>query len=81
MMPEHFELYHRRFHPAELKRWTPETDMSGVSVSLEDEKAGSPKDGDMIARNPTNHADQWLVSKKYFEENFEPESLGPVVSS
>lgn len=43
-----------------------------VSVSDEDRKAGSPKLGDMIARNPKNHADQWLVSAQYFADNFEP---------
>jgi len=43
-----------------------------VSVSDVDRKAGSPKTGDMIARNPVNHDDQWLVAEKYFEENFEP---------
>jgi uncharacterized protein YozE (UPF0346 family) len=26
----------------------------------------------MIARNPKNHDDQWLVAKRYFEDNFEP---------
>jgi uncharacterized protein YozE (UPF0346 family) len=26
----------------------------------------------MIARNPKNHDDQWLVAKQYFEDNFEP---------
>jgi len=35
-------------------------------------RRGSPKEGDMIARNPKNHADQWLVAKKYFEDNLEP---------
>ena len=25
----------------------------------------------MIARNPKNHDDQWLVAKQYFEDNFE----------
>jgi len=25
----------------------------------------------MIARNPDNYDDQWLVSKEYFEANFE----------
>lgn len=44
----------------------------GVSVSAEDQKAGSPKIGDMIARNPKNHDDQWLVAAKYFADNFEP---------
>jgi hypothetical protein len=42
-----------------------------VSVSMEDIKNGSPMIGDMIARNPKNHADQWLVAKKYFEDNLE----------
>jgi hypothetical protein len=25
----------------------------------------------MIARNPKNHKDQWLVAQIYFEDNFE----------
>lgn len=25
----------------------------------------------MIARNPKNHEDQWLVAEKYFKDNFE----------
>lgn len=44
----------------------------GISVSAEDVKAGSPKAGDMIARNPKNHDDQWLVAAQYFADNFEP---------
>lgn len=43
-----------------------------VSISIEDLANGSPKIGDMIARNPKNHNDQWLVAKQYFEDNFEP---------
>lgn len=42
-----------------------------VSISEEDLKNGSPKVGDMIARNPKNHLDQWLVAEKYFKDNFE----------
>jgi hypothetical protein len=33
--------------------------------------AGSPKSDDMIARNPANHAEQWLVAAAYFAANFE----------
>lgn len=44
---------------------------SMVSISPEDIANGSPKIGDMIARNPKNHKDQWLVAKEYFEDNFE----------
>lgn len=43
-----------------------------VSVSKEDRENGSPKLGDMIARNPENHNDQWLVAANYFTANFEP---------
>jgi len=43
-----------------------------VSISEADHLNGSPKEGDMIARNPKNHADQWLVARKYFEDNLEP---------
>lgn len=42
-----------------------------VSISDADLQNGSPKIGDMIARNPKNHNDQWLVAKQYFEDNFE----------
>lgn len=42
-----------------------------ISISAEDRKNGSPKIGDMIARNPKNHDDQWLVSEQYFTDNFE----------
>ena len=44
---------------------------SKVSISEADIIAGSPKLGDMIARNPQNHDDQWLVAKEYFEDNLE----------
>ena len=43
-----------------------------VSISQTDLENGSPKIGDMIARNPKNHDDQCLVAKQYFEDNFEP---------
>lgn len=42
-----------------------------ISISEPDLQNGSPKIGDMVARNPKNHKDQWLVAKEYFESNFE----------
>jgi hypothetical protein len=42
-----------------------------ISVSDADLKNGSPKLGDMIARNPDNHKDQWLIAEDYFKTNFE----------
>ena len=65
---------YRRKQIAELRPYQPGETLDGVSVSIEDRKAGSPKQGDMIARNPKNHADRWLVSAEYFEDNFEPVS-------
>lgn len=65
-----FKQY-RRKQIAELRAYEAGDDITNVSVSSEDAKAGSPKQGDMIARNPKNHADQWLVSAAYFADNFE----------
>lgn len=65
---------YRRKQIAELRPWQLGDDMFGISVSDEDRRAGSPKEGDMIARNPKNHADLWLVAAKYFADNFEPVS-------
>lgn len=42
-----------------------------VSISDVDRQNGSPKIGDMIARNPKNYLDQWLVAGEYFKDNFE----------
>ena len=42
-----------------------------ISISPEDISDGSPKPGDMIARNPKNHNDQWLIAAQYFKDNFE----------
>jgi hypothetical protein len=64
--------YYRRTQIAEMQPWLEGYDMTGVSVSAPDRTAGSPKPGDMIARNPKNHADRWLVAARYFADNFEP---------
>jgi hypothetical protein len=66
-----FKSY-RRKQIAELAPWTPDFDMTGVSVSDVDAAMGSPKSGDMIARNPKNHDDKWLVAERYFIDNFDP---------
>lgn len=67
-----FKQY-RRKQIAELRPFELGESLSEkVSISKADRENGSPKPGDMIARNPKNHDDQWLVTKEYFEENFEP---------
>ena len=62
---------YRRSAIASLAPWMPETDMADVSVSSEDSLNGSPQEGDMIARNPINFNDRWLVAADYFAANFE----------
>lgn len=63
---------YRRSQIAELRMYEPGEDMTNISVSAPDTEAGSPKLGDMIARNPKNHNDKWLVAAQYFRDNFEP---------
>lgn len=77
-----FKQYQRK-EKAELRPVTTdeilEYDKSGtflvnktnVSISEADRKNKSPRKGDMVARNPKNHNDLWLVAEKYFTENFE----------
>ena len=59
-----------RTNIAEMRPYTVGELLHGVSIAQVDLDSGSPKIGDMIARNPKNHADQWLVAEKYFQENF-----------
>ena len=63
--------WYRRPGITEMTPWSPDIDMTNVSVSQTDRNNGSPKSTDMIARDPNNRADQWLVAGKYFSENFE----------
>jgi len=73
-----FKKY-KRIKIAEMHTWSPEDKLNtarklinaGVSISKPDLDNGSPKIGDMIARNPKNHFDMWLVEKNYAKENFE----------
>ncbi|MFT4522809.1 MAG: hypothetical protein ACI8ZN_001761 [Bacteroidia bacterium] len=65
-----FQKY-RRKGLAEMRSYVEVEDPKGVSISDTDICDGSPKIGDMIARNPSDSTDRWLVAKDYFEANFE----------
>lgn len=52
-----FTEYQRK-QIAELRPYVPGETLDGVSVSEADRLAGSPKAGDMIARNPKYHEDR-----------------------
>lgn len=70
-----FKQYRRRQKVSELRLYVEDEDLGGVAISPEDLKAGSPKAGDMIARNPKNHDDKWLMAAEYFADNFERRPL------
>ena len=69
-MTDAFKRFNRK-QIAELRPYVLGEALEDVSISAADRLAGSPKDGDMIARNPANHSDQWLVAREYFLKNFE----------
>lgn len=71
-----FKKY-RRTHITELRPYIPGEPMTGISISIPDLENGSPMPGDMIARNPKNHEDQWLVAEQYFKDNFAPVDTAP----
>lgn len=62
----------RKSQIAEMRLYVEGEDMSKISISVDDQLMGSPKEGDYIARNPKNHEDMWLVSAKFVAENYEP---------
>lgn len=50
--------------------WEPDIPMALVSISEADKANGSPKKGDMIAVNPKDSTDMWLVAEKFFQDNY-----------
>ncbi len=70
-MKDEFKKY-RRSQIAEMRPYEEGEILNDrVSISKSDLENGSPKVGDMIARNPKEHKDQWLIAADYFAENFE----------
>lgn len=72
---------YKRKGVSEMRPYIEGEDVSKISITETDRQNGSPMLGDMIARNPKDHTDQWLVAKKYFEENLEEVVLQPVIAS
>lgn len=72
MRPVEFKQY-RRKALSTLRPYIPgETLHPNCTVAEDDKAKGSPKSGDMIARNPKDHDNQWLVEAQFFADNFEP---------
>ena len=75
-----FKQYRRKAF-GELRPYVAGEDLTGTSISDEDKANGSPKEGDMIARNPKNHDDQWLVSAAFFADNYDQLEWNPTDAS
>ena len=69
---------YRRTNIAEMRPYVLDENVDHIPISAPDRDAGSPKEGDMIARNPVNHDEQWLVAAAYFAANFEPATKGEI---
>jgi hypothetical protein len=61
---------YRRTTILDMRPYEPGEDVSKIEISPIDAANGSPKEGDMIARDPNDEEKGWLVSEHYFEHNF-----------
>lgn len=61
---------YRKMNTQEMRPYVSGEDLAEVSVSPED----TPGPGGMIARNASNHKDQWYVDAAFFAENYAPAS-------
>jgi len=62
--------FYRKAKLQELTPWVDGVNMDMVSISDADKENGSPKKGDMIAFNPENSDDMWLVAEDFFKSNY-----------
>lgn len=63
--------FYRKKDLQEMIPWEPGMPIDNVSISNADRMSGSPKEGDMTAINKNDPLDQWLVEKKFYEDNYE----------
>lgn len=67
MSDQNWKQY-RRKGLSEMRPYVKGEDLTGISVSKEDDPE---TDMGMIARDPNNHKDSWYVNRGYFEKNLE----------
>ncbi len=63
--------FYRKKALQEMTPWVEGLPIAVVSISEADRKNGSPKHGDMIAFNPLDATDMWLIAADYYKENYE----------
>jgi len=62
-----FKKYKRK-GLSEMRPYIKGENTANISIADVDDPEN---DMGMVARNPKNHADQWYVARKYFEDNLE----------
>lgn len=71
-MNETFQKY-RKATLTEARPFVPGESLDPrVTIGENDKATGSPKQGDMIARNPANHDDMWLIEASTFKSTYDP---------
>ena len=63
------ERLYRKKGTTPMRPYVPGEDMTGVSVSEEDQP---PREGGFIAHDPNNQADRWYINPEYHLANYEP---------
>ena len=58
---------YRKKGTTEMRPYIPGESMLDVSINSQD----TLEEGGMVARDKTNHKDQWYISKLYFKDNYE----------
>ena len=71
MKEANWEKY-RKTAMQEMRPYVPGEELTGISVAEED----TPEFGGMIARG--KDGEQWYISKKFFQHNYEPWTLLPM---
>ena len=63
--------FYRKKALQEMFCWRPDIEQAMLSISEADLTKGSPKLGDMVAFNPNDPSDFWLVEEQFFKDNYE----------
>jgi hypothetical protein len=72
-MPQSDFAMYRHTQIAHARPYVLGEDLTGVITAPETLETGSPKEGDMIVRDPFDHlASQMLVTEQYFRNHYEP---------
>jgi hypothetical protein len=70
-MAEEDFVYYSRITMVEMRPYVAGEDMTNIYVDVVYADKGHPKEGDMIARNPKDRDELWLITGESFAVDFE----------